>query len=191
LRKLVLTLIFAAVLIGGQTAHASSNAKLMKCSSKMPVKWHLRCGQINVHKGKTALRFLRNNPKAGSKRSRSNLKRSAKYLIQYGRRHIRAAQWRGVPLPKSLSDAWAWYNRSDTQCVVNHEGGFSSVNSAGYYGRFQMDVSFQKETHFGRWAYSRWGTANNWPSWAQVVHAYDVWTRSGWSRWPTYYNYCA
>lgn len=85
---------------------------------------------------------------------------------------------------------WAWYARWDTQCVVNHEGGWKSVNRAGYYGRFQMDVSFQTETSFGKWAFRRWGTANHWPHWAQVKHAYEVWRYSGWSRWPTYARYC-
>jgi len=90
-----------------------------------------------------------------------------------------------------LSKHWAWYYRWDTQCVVNHEGGWTSVNPSGYYGRFQMDVSFQKETAFGRRSYNRWGTANHWPPWAQVYHAYEVWRYAGWSRWPTYRRYCS
>ena len=81
--------------------------------------------------------------------------------------------------------------RSDTQCVVNHEGGWTSVNPAGYYGRFQMDVSFQTETPFGRRAYRRWGTPNRWPPKGQVFHAWTIWTDAGWSRWPTYERYCA
>lgn len=95
-----------------------------------------------------------------------------------------------APAQAGKSAAWSWYQRSDTQCVVNHEGGWTSVNKWGYYGRFQMDVSFQRETPYGRWAYARWGTADHWPPDVQVQHAYSIWRYAGWSRWPTYNRYC-
>lgn len=98
---------------------------------------------------------------------------------------------RALLQPQGSSAAWAWYRRSDTQCVTNHEGGWRSVNPAGYYGRFQMDVSFQTETPFGRRAYARWGTANKWPPAVQVEHAFTIWSKYGWGRWPTYARYCA
>lgn len=87
--------------------------------------------------------------------------------------------------------AWAWYLTPATQCVTNHEGAWTSVNSAGYYGRFQMDVPFQNETAYGRAAYRRWGTADHWPPAVQVQHAYSIWSYAGWSRWPTYARYCS
>ncbi len=90
----------------------------------------------------------------------------------------------------AANPAWAWYLTPTVQCVVNHEGAWTSVNPAGYYGRFQMDIPFQNETPYGRAAFSRWGTANNWPPIVQVKHAHGVWTYAGWSRWPTYYAYC-
>lgn len=92
------------------------------------------------------------------------------------------------PYASEMAAAWAWYNTGSTQCVVNHEGGWGSVNSAGYYGRFQMDVGFQ--TAYGAEFYYRFGTANNWPQWAQVVTAYRGWKKRWYYPWPTYFKYC-
>jgi len=109
------------------------------------------------------------------------------------RSHCEAVPWLKEVVARYFivaNPAWAWYLRGDTQCVVSHEGGWTSVNPAGYYGRFQMDVSFQNETKYGQKAYRRYGTADKWPPIVQVVHAYSIWLYAWWSRWPTYYAYC-
>jgi hypothetical protein len=109
------------------------------------------------------------------------------------RSHCRAVPWLErvrAELAARANPSWAWYRSSATQCVVAHEGGWTSVNPVGYYGRFQMDVSFQNETAYGRRAFRRWGTANRWPPAVQVFHAWSIWKVAGWSRWPTYYRYC-
>jgi hypothetical protein len=96
--------------------------------------------------------------------------------------------------PRGMSAAWAWYRTGATQCVVNHEGGWTSpsIDPPGMYaGRFQMDASFERETTFGAAMQERYGRAWSWPPWAQVYHAYEVWLYAGWSRWPTYARYCA
>lgn len=98
------------------------------------------------------------------------------------------------PLDPRQVAAWEWYNRSDTRCVVDHEGGWKSRSIDPpdvYAGRFQMDYSFERETAFGRKMYDRYGRAWNWPPAAQVLHAYEVWLYAGWSRWPTYARYCS
>jgi hypothetical protein len=88
--------------------------------------------------------------------------------------------------------ALVWYESRDTQCVVAHEGGFTSVSKGGtYHGRFQMDQHFERETALGRWAQRTYGRASNWPKIIQVRHAYMMWKKFGWSRWPTYARYCA
>lgn len=76
----------------------------------------------------------------------------------------------------ALSQPW--------KCIHDHEGSWTANTGNGYYGGFQMDISFQKE--FGLWAYRKWGTANNWPPSVQ----YQVATGAPLSRWPTYYKYC-
>lgn len=85
--------------------------------------------------------------------------------------------------------ACAWYADGATQCEVAHEGAWTSVNSAGYYGRFQMDTSFQQETPFGAAAYAQYGTAEKWPPSVQIQQAFNVWSYAGWSRWPPYSKY--
>lgn len=85
-------------------------------------------------------------------------------------------------------EACAWYFDGATQCEVSYEGGWTSVSPDGTYaGRFQMDSSFEAETTFGAAMQRALGRANNWPSWAQIQHAYEVWSYAGWGRWPPYY----
>lgn len=91
---------------------------------------------------------------------------------------------------RSRWTAWKWYYSPATQCEVSHEGGWTSFGDGSHAGRFQMDYSFETETAFGRAAERRWGRAYNWPHWAQVKHAFEVWLYAGWHRWPPYYVYC-
>jgi hypothetical protein len=98
--------------------------------------------------------------------------------------------------PSKMELAWAWYRTPATQCVCDHEGGWTSVgptaHDGSYYaGRFQKDASFERETAFGRRMQARYGRSIHWPPWAQVFQAYEVWSYAGWSRWPTYAKYCA
>jgi hypothetical protein len=87
------------------------------------------------------------------------------------------------------SAAWVWYYSAPTQCIVNHEGGVSSVNPYGYYGRFQMDSDFETSDVFGRRAARRWGHASNWPLSVQVKHAHDTFLKRWYNPWPTYWAY--
>ena len=87
------------------------------------------------------------------------------------------------------SRAWAWYYSGSTQCVCNREGGWSSVNPAGpYYGRFQMDASFQRA--YGPEYVARYGTGVWSDQTAQVVTAYRGWLARGWSPWPNTARAC-
>lgn len=86
--------------------------------------------------------------------------------------------------------ACSWYADGATQCEVAHEGGWTSVSAGGFYhGRFQMDYGFETRTAFGRTMERRYGRASRWPPDAQILHAYEVWRRSGWAPWPPYYRY--
>lgn len=88
--------------------------------------------------------------------------------------------------------ACAWYMDGATQCEVAHEGGWTSDSNYPYAGRFQSDQYFETETAFGRQMEAAHGRASNWPPWAQIQHAYEVWSYSGWGRWPPYFKYgCA
>jgi len=66
-------------------------------------------------------------------------------------------------------------------CIHGYEGAWSSNTGNGYYGGLQMDVSFQRL--YGAEFVRRWGTADNWPAWAQLEAAVTAY-RSGRGFWP-------
>lgn len=100
------------------------------------------------------------------------------------------------PVPAVCQGASAaaceWYFDGATQCEVSHEGWFTTDSNSPYAGRFQMDETFERGTTLGKAMQARYGRASHWPPWAQIEHAYEVWTVRGWGPWPPYYNYgCA
>jgi hypothetical protein len=58
---------------------------------------------------------------------------------------------------------------SDWACIHRYEGAWNSNTGNGYYGGLQMDWNFM--SHYGSEFLARWGTADNWPVWAQVSAA--------------------
>jgi hypothetical protein len=122
---------------------AGAKLERARCSSAQPAQAQLRCGRANVHRGSSALRFLRHHRKAGDRDSRASVRRSGRYLVRYGWRHVRAASSRMLP--------WAFWDCVATgilngRRVSKGEGAADSYNPAGYYGRYQMDWTFQR-TH--------------------------------------------
>lgn len=66
-------------------------------------------------------------------------------------------------------------------CIHSYEGSWSANTGNGYYGGLQMDVGFQRL--YGPTYLRRWGTADNWPVWAQLDAAVRAY-RSGRGFWP-------
>ncbi|HEU5363174.1 MAG TPA: hypothetical protein VFU56_07505 [Gaiellaceae bacterium] len=84
-------------------------------------------------------------------------------------------------IPAFLEDAFL--------CIHRYEGAWNANTGNGYYGGLQMDVGFQ--TRYGADYLRRWGTADNWPSWAQVhaaVRAYR--SGRGFYPWPSTARVC-
>lgn len=52
-------------------------------------------------------------------------------------------------------------------CIHHYEGAWNANTGNGYYGGLQMDYSFQKA--YGSEFLRKYGTANNWPIWAQLL----------------------
>ena len=76
----------------------------------------------------------------------------------------------------------AWLNDSFL-CIHHYEGAWNSNTGNGYYGGLQMDLAFQGS--YGAEFLHRWGTADNWPVWAQLqaaVRAYQ--SGRGFYPWP-------
>lgn len=82
-------------------------------------------------------------------------------------------------------------------CIHTYEGSWTDSGSP-YWGGLQMDLSFQKTygwlrrgpNHVKWYFINKWGTADRWPRWAQVlagIHAY--WSRR-WDPWPNTARYC-
>lgn len=206
-RAALAVLVVAAGLTAEPTfAHLPGRAM---CSAKQPAKVELQCGKRAYFHGLGEARWIRAHalPRpsplvvrllAGERAQEvGQLGRLADHLwlMKQGQEWIAEARKRlAPPVPPdcvgATAAACAWYFDGATQCEVAHEGGFTSVSPDGtYHGRFQMDHSFQTETTFGAQMEARYGEADRWPHGAQIQHAFEVWSYSGWGRWPPYYKY--
>lgn len=72
-------------------------------------------------------------------------------------------------------------------CVQSKEGRWSDPDPP-YWGGMQASRWFQQT--YGLTYYRRWGTADNWPWWAQLHMAYNGWVASGWYPWPATSRAC-
>jgi hypothetical protein len=82
----------------------------------------------------------------------------------------------------------AWLHDS-FQCIHGFEGSWSSDTGNGYYGGLQMDLTFQ--SRYGPEFLARWGTADNWPVWAQIQAAFRAYrTGRGFTPWPNTAHFC-
>jgi hypothetical protein len=74
-------------------------------------------------------------------------------------------------------------------CIHRYEGAWTSNTGNGYYGGLQMDYGFMRS--YGAEFVERWGTADNWPVWAQLEAAARA-HRSGrgFSPWPNTARFC-
>lgn len=177
-----LAIIVGAVVLLLLIMTSDANAHIVKCPKS--VTSHT-CDHRNAHHAATALTWINKSDIWGLKRR--TIIANHKWLKE--RMAEKITKYHDRLKPAGMSAAWAWYLRDDTQCVVNHEGGWNSpsIDPPGKYaGRFQMDSAFERETAFGRKMSDRYGRAWKWPPWAQVYHAWEVWSYAGWSRWPTY-----
>jgi hypothetical protein len=82
----------------------------------------------------------------------------------------------------------AWLHDSFL-CIHRFEGSWNSNTGNGYYGGLQLDLAFQ--SLYGPEFLDRFGTADNWPVWAQLqaaVRAYQ--SGRGFTPWPNTAHFC-
>jgi hypothetical protein len=96
-------------------------------------------------------------------------RRPARQAVRFARAELRwtrreLGETREALHPKAAPDDWAEF-----ACIHEHEGATTANTGNGYYGGLQMDYGFQRT--YGREFLARWGTADRWPVWAQVVAA--------------------
>ena len=77
----------------------------------------------------------------------------------------------------------------DFMCIHHFEGSWDSNTGNGYYGGLQMDLRFMRL--YGQEFVARWGTADNWPVWAQLeVAAKAHVSGRGFTPWPNTARAC-
>jgi ribosomal protein L35AE/L33A len=127
-----------------------------------------------VYPGSVTRRYARAHGRSGAATLRLWQRRLAAVTVQvlrHGRR----------PLPRALSSAFL--------CIHRYEGAWDSNTGNGYYGGLQMDRRFQ--SLYGPDFVAKWGTADNWPAWAQLqvaVRAYR--SGRGFYPWPNTARVC-
>jgi hypothetical protein len=74
-------------------------------------------------------------------------------------------------------------------CIHRYEGSWTSNTGNGYYGGLQMDHGFMRR--YGAEFFARWGTADNWPAWAQIEAAARAHhSGRGFTPWPNTARIC-
>ncbi|MGN6798177.1 MAG: transglycosylase family protein [Gaiellaceae bacterium] len=128
----------------------------------------------HIYPGTVTKRFAQAHGKTGPATLRLWQRRLAAatlQVLQHGHR----------PLPRALTSAF--------QCIHHYEGAWDSNTGNGYYGGLQMDRRFQ--SLYGADFVAKWGTADNWPAWAQLqvaVRAYRA--GRGFYPWPNTARAC-
>jgi Transglycosylase-like domain len=75
------------------------------------------------------------------------------------------------------------YLVADFMCIHRFEGAWDANTGNGYYGGLQMDARFM--ALYGAEYVRRWGTADNWPVWAQLQAAVRAYRSGrGFGPWP-------
>lgn len=79
-----------------------------------------------------------------------------------------ARRWRGHALrARAAYLTWLEQTYERWRCIHEHEGAWSSNTGNGYFGGIQMTIWFQR-TYAPEFV-ARWGTADRWPVWAQLL----------------------
>jgi hypothetical protein len=132
-----------------------------------------------AHHGATALLWLEAHPVAARRSPRLPGDRAA-----LARRHRRSTGGHYWLLMNALKRSGFF---AGAVCVHSKEGPWNDPDSP-HWGGMQMDYSFQSS--HGPAYLRRWGTADNWPVWAQLHASYDAWTTRGWHPWPNTARAC-
>jgi hypothetical protein len=107
----------------------------------------------------------------------------ARALLRYHERRLAVASKRiqQLTFPSYLESAFL--------CIHHYEGAWDANTGNGYYGGLQMDTSFQNS--YGKEFVARWGTADNWPVWAQLEAARRAYASGrGFGPWPNTARAC-
>lgn len=166
-------------------------------SSAKPTKLH-RYAKAAYHSCTTIV-FIHNHPKVAALKVDKwwHVKGPAERRLTV--RRVRTKAWRILTkdLPWLDSRIQALMPRprfpanlvSAFTCIHRYEGAWNSNTGNGYYGGLQMDRLFQ--SLYGPEFVNRWGTADNWPVWAQMQAAVRAYRSGrGFYPWPNTARAC-
>jgi hypothetical protein len=125
---------------------------------------------------KAIIRFWRNHRQLQSA--------SAVKQVKWAQRSLRIVQGN---LHKLLTPRISGGHTAALMCIHSYEGSWTDPGSP-YWGGLQMDMNFQST--YGPEFLNRWGTADNWPVWAQLRAAERAIAVRGFSPWPNTARYC-
>ena len=129
-----------------------------------------------IYPGRVTRRFASASADTGGETLRLWQQRSALAAVSVAEHGLAQS-----PIPAWLNDAFL--------CIHRYEGAWASNTGNGYYGGLQMDLVFQRL--YGADFVRRWGTADNWPVWAQLqaaVRAHQ--SGRGFGPWPNTARAC-
>jgi hypothetical protein len=129
-----------------------------------------------IYPGRVTAGFARAHGRTGSSTLQLWQERSARALVV-----VAAHGYARPPVPAFLEHAFA--------CIHRYEGAWTANTGNGYYGGLQMDIGFQ--SRYGSDYVRRWGTADNWPAWAQLTAAVRAYRSGrGFGPWPNTARAC-
>lgn len=99
-----------------------------------------------------------------------------------------AQKWRSrAHAARRVFERWHERTYEKWRCIHEHEGAWDDPNPP-HWGGLQADYSFQ-QTYGGEFL-RRWGTADRWPVWAQLVMAEKAYKTRGFGPWPNTRRMC-
>jgi Transglycosylase-like domain len=129
-----------------------------------------------IYPGRASPAFARAARRTGSETLQLWQRRSAVAAVAVAEHAVRRAD-----VSDWLHDAFV--------CIHRYEGPWDANSGNGYFGGLQMDVAFQGR--YGASFLRRWGTADNWPSWAQIETAARAYRSGrGFGPWPSTARAC-
>jgi hypothetical protein len=129
-----------------------------------------------IYPGHVSRSFATARTRSGAAALRLWQERSASAALAVAAHAMRRAE-----ISSGLRDAFL--------CIHRYEGAWDSNTGNGYYGGLQMDERFM--SLYGPRFFRRWGTADNWPVWAQLETAARAHESGlGFTPWPNTAHVC-
>lgn len=161
-------------------AQAHKPASKLRFWNNREHRWTLYPQHKNLKCGELHHRHLLVGPEKLCFRARTQVRHSTERLTKLVSKIKQL-----LPQPK-VPHNWLY---NSFRCIHRYEGAWNANTSNGYYGGLQMDLGFQGT--YGAEFMRRWGTADQWPPWAQIIAAERAYQSGrGFGPWPNTARTC-